>query len=61
MDIVQIISSLGFPIAACVGMGVYCVKITKERHDESMSFIQALDNNTKVLEKLYDRMGDSNE
>ena len=41
-DIIQIISSLGFPIFACLGLGWYIVKKMDKMSD-------VIDNNTKAL------------
>lgn len=67
MDWMQIISSLGFPIAACVGMGLYVktqtenyrtdVKdIQREHKDEIAKVTEALNNNTLALQKLCDKL-----
>lgn len=48
-DITQLISAVGFPIVACGGMGFYIYKIQK-------SLIDALNNNTLVLQKLVDKL-----
>ena len=61
------ISTVGFPIACCVGMGWY-VKYTTDKnredlttlnalHKEEMSTVTtAINNNTLALQKLTDRM-----
>lgn len=63
--IVQIVQSVGFPIAMCVAMGAY-VKYTEDKsreervelqaqHVEEMESIKAaLNNNTLALQKLVD-------
>lgn len=63
--IVQIVQSVGFPIAMCVAMGGY-VKYTEDKsreervefqaqHVEEMKSVKvALDNNTLALQKLVD-------
>lgn len=63
--IVQIVQSLGFPIAMCVAMGGY-VKYTEDKsreerielqaqHAEEMNTVKAaLNNNTLALQKLVD-------
>lgn len=63
--IVQIVQSLGFPIAMCVAMGSY-VKYTEDKsreerielqaqHAEEMDSVKAaLNNNTVALQKLVD-------
>lgn len=63
--IVQIVQSVGFPIAMCVAMGSY-VKYTEDKsreerielqaqHAEEMDSVKAaLNNNTLALQKLVD-------
>ena len=62
-DIVGIITSVGFPIVACIAMGYYVKYVTdqnrkdihdmNELHRQEMSDItSALNNNTVALEKL---------
>lgn len=68
MEIVQIIQTVGFPIAACVAMGVYVKYITdkndakidnlEKAHGEALEKItKALNNNTIALTKLAERLG----
>ena len=67
-DFVQIISTIGFPIACCLAMGYFFKYITdkdreerqamSERHDNEMKEITAaLNNNTLALQKLCERLG----
>lgn len=67
MDVVQLISSVGFPIVACLGMGWYVKYQTdnyrnevqdmrKEHKDEIAKITQALNNNTNALTKLCDKL-----
>lgn len=67
-DFVQIISTIGFPIACCLAMGYFFKYITdkdreerqalSERHDNEMKEITAaLNNNTLALRKLCERLG----
>lgn len=73
--IVQIVQSVGFPIAMCVAMGAY-VKYTEDKsreervemqtqHSEEMDSVKtALNNNTLALQKLVDELkkgGEENE
>ncbi len=69
MDWVQLISSVGFPIVACLGMGWYVkyqtdnyreeVRDMQKEHKEEISRItEALNNNTQALEKLADKLDD---
>ena len=48
--ITSIISSVGFPIAACVGLFWYMTKQNEELK-------KAIDNNTLILTKLCERLG----
>lgn len=63
MEIVQLIGSYGFPIVACVAMGLYLKyvidqyrsdisRISQEHKEEMSSITQALNNNTQVLTRL---------
>lgn len=74
--IVQIVQSVGFPIAMCLAMGGY-VKYTEDKSreerieiqaqhlDEIKSIKSALNNNTLALQKLVDKLnkdeGEKNE
>lgn len=52
MDVIQLINSVGFPIAACVYMAYYQNKtIDKLR--------ETIDNNTKAMIKLAERASDN--
>lgn len=66
-DVVQIISTLGFPIAACIGMGWF-VKYQTDLNNKNMTDIRAeqstqnrtmqtaINNNTKALQELIDKL-----
>ena len=67
MEIVQIISTVGFPIAACLGMAWYVKYQTdtykeevstmrKEHADEVGKMTEALNNNTLALQRLVDKL-----
>lgn len=67
MDWVQLISSVGFPIVACLGMGWYVkyqtdnyrqeVKDMQKEHKEEIGKItEALNNNTQAVTKLCDKL-----
>lgn len=68
--IVQVISSVGFPIAMCLLMG-YWVKTTHDDHredikrlqenhtEETKDLTQAINNNTLVVQQLIDKIGDN--
>lgn len=66
-DIVTLISTLGFPIVACIGLGWYVkhttdqyredVKEIQKEHKEEISKVtEALNNNTLALQRLCDKM-----
>ena len=72
MEIVNLIQTVGFPIAACVAMGVYVKYITdkndakidnlEKTHGDALEKItKALNNNTIALTKLAERLGDDND
>ena len=71
MDILSLIGNVAFPIVACVAMGWYVkdttdkqredtINLNKEHTDEMMMFKdeikEALNNNTRALEKLCDKL-----
>lgn len=71
MDYIQLISSLGFPIVACICMAVYVKDTTKmnredtkalnEQHSKEMlafkdEIKEALNNNTIALTKLCEKL-----
>lgn len=62
MDVVGLINNTVFPIAMCVLLCWY-IKDQGEKHiKESQLFTEALNKNTKVLQRLCDKMGvDGNE
>ena len=52
MDILNIISSVGFPIAACIAMSIY-IKQRDTKHEQEVDKLrQSIDNNTKVMTEL---------
>ena len=66
-EIVQIISTVGFPIACCLGIGYFYKYITDKDRDERREMTElhntemkeitsALNNNTLVIQKLCDRL-----
>ena len=69
-SIVQLISSLGFPIVACIALAWY-VKYTtdqnnkevaemrKEHKDEISKVTEALNNNTLALQQLVDHLDEN--
>lgn len=55
--ITQIISGVGFPIAACLICFWYVNKLTETHKEEVNKLTDALNNNTLVMQKLCDKMG----
>ena len=66
-DFVTLVSSLGFPVVACIFMGYYVKYQTdnyraevkdmqKEHRDEINKVTEALQNNTLALQKLCDKL-----
>ena len=56
--IVSIISNVGFPIA-CVIVMFYQMEKERESHkEESEKWVEAINNNTKVMEKVLEKVGD---
>lgn len=66
-DIIQAITTVGFPIVACLALGWYVKYQTdnyrnevkdmqKEHKDEIAKVTEALNNNTLALQKLVDKL-----
>lgn len=56
-NVVQIISTVGFPIAMCLLFFWYINK-NDEKHDEEVNKLsEAIHNNTLVMQKLIDKLG----
>ena len=60
--IVTHVGSLGFPICACIGLGWFVtteLRSMRADHKEEMAkMTEAVNNNTIVIQKLVDKMGD---
>ena len=54
--VVQLIGSLGFPIAACIACFSMLNKEREERIAEMKEFTKAIDNNTRALEALKGKL-----
>ena len=54
--IIQIVGSLGFPIAACVAVFWYLMKESENHKEEMNKLSEALQNNTIALTKLCDEL-----
>ena len=60
--IITLVGSLGFPICACIGLGWFVtseLRSMRSDHKEEMAkMTEAVNNNTMVIQKLVDKMGD---
>lgn len=56
-NVVQIISTVGFPIAMCLLFFWYINKMNEKHDDEVNKLSEAIHNNTLVMQKLVDRLG----
>lgn len=56
--IVTIISTVGFPIAACVALFWQSNEMQKQHKEEMDGVKEALNNNTLVVQKLVDKLSD---
>lgn len=54
--IVQVVGSLGFPIAACISVFWYLMKESENHKAEVNKLSEALQNNTIALTKLCDEL-----
>lgn len=55
-ELSTLISTLGFPIGMCLIMCYYINKINDSHKEETDNFVEALKNNTVVLQKLCDKL-----
>ena len=56
-ELVTLISNVGFPIFACVMMFKAMEKEREDHKVESEKWVTALNNNTNIMQKLYDKIG----
>lgn len=56
-EIIQAISTVGFPIAMCLILLWYINKQAEAHKEETTKFTEALNTNTLVLQKLCDTLG----
>lgn len=55
--ITNIVSNVGFPIA-CVAVMFYQMEQERKSHkEESDKWVEAINNNTKVMEKVLEKVG----
>lgn len=58
--IVQIVSSLGFPIACCIAMFWQNNKLNESHKAEVSKLNEAINNNTIALNHIIDKLGGRN-
>ena len=54
--LIQVVGSLGFPIAACIAVFWYLMKESENHKAEVTKLSEALQNNTIALTKLCDEL-----
>lgn len=52
-EVIQVIGSLGFPIAVCLWFMIVDHKDSKANTEAIISMSKAVENNTKAIEKLH--------
>lgn len=57
-EIVSIISNLGFPIACACVMFWQMEKERESHKSESEKWVEAINNNTRVMEKVLEKVGE---
>lgn len=55
--VTQFVTTLGFPIAVCLICFWYINKREEQHKDEVTELSKAINNNTLVMQKLVDRLG----
>ena len=55
-DILQVINTVGFPIAVCLALGYYIKYMTDNHQKEIESLRNVIADNTKIVTKLYEMM-----
>lgn len=56
VDILQAVSSVGFPIAMCIYLMFYMQKQTEAHAEEMKTVTEAINNNTIAITKLSDEI-----
>ena len=55
--VIQLVSSLGFPIVVCLICFWYINKLEENHKCEVQKLSEAINNNTLIMQKLCDKMG----
>lgn len=56
-EVIQIIQTLGFPIACVIALFWQNIKLHAQHKEEADKMTQALNNNTLVLTEIKDKIG----
>ena len=56
-DFITFISQLGFPIACVIAMFYLLEKERQEHKEESEKWVEAINNNTRIMERILDKLG----
>ena len=59
--VIQLISTLGFPIVCCIALFWYMIKQRDLHKEEINELKKSIDSNTTILTRLYEKLGGSNE
>ena len=57
-EILQGVSTVGFPIVMCVIMYLQSIKQSENHKEEIKELQKTIENNTLVVQQLIDKMGD---
>lgn len=60
-DVLQAISTVGFPIAACVALFTRDAKMQEQHKAETEKMTEAINNNTHAITILTERMKQTND
>lgn len=55
-EVLNAITTVGFPIVACLAMGWYVKSTQQAYRDDVKSMVQSIDNNTAVINRLLDKL-----
>lgn len=55
-EVTQLISTVGFPIAACIALFYQLNVITKTHKEEISELRQVVENNTLTLQRMLDKL-----
>lgn len=59
--ITDFVTSVGFPIAVCLICFWYINKMSTDHKEEMNKMSEAINNNTMVMQRLLDRIGEDND